>query len=359
MLREIEKKINLEQALSASELLYLYNIDDISVLAKLAGCVRERKNANKVFYNKNFHLEPSNVCVHRCKFCSYRRDSQNQDGAWSMSIDEVENYCREKCNDGITEVHIVGSVHPSKDFKYYLDVIRAVRRNIPSIATIKAYSAVEIADMCNNEKISFKEGISRLKDAGLQAIPGGGAEIFSSKIRAQICSDKINANEYLAIHREAHKQGIRTNATMLFGHIESREDRIEHLIMLRDLQENTNGFDSFIPLKYRIANNSLASIVKEEVGIIEVLKTFAISRLALNNFAHIKSYWPMLGKDLCAHALLFGADDIDGTINDSTKIYSMAGAEDTSPTMDVSELTRIAASAGFVAVERDSFYNLI
>ncbi|MEG1898151.1 MAG: CofH family radical SAM protein [Bacteroidales bacterium] len=358
MLNKIKNNIDAGIPLNADELMFLYNMDDMSVLAALSGNIREQINGKNVYYNRNFHLEPSNVCVHRCKFCSYRRNSEDEAGAWTMSLNQIKEYCREKYKPGMTEVHIVGSVNPNKDFTYYLDVIKLVRSLLPPIVKIKGYSAIEIADMCTKAGLSFNDGLIKLKEAGLDAIPGGGAEIFNKEIREIICPDKPNADVYLQLHKTAHQLGIHTNATMLFGHIEERRHRVEHMLMIRDLQDITGGFDAFIPLKYRVSNNELGK-GKKEVDIIEVLKTFAISRLALNNIPHIKSYWPMLGKELCQLSLLFGADDIDGTINDSTKIYSMAGAEEKSPILLASELASLAEHAGFIAVERDSYYNIL
>lgn len=373
MLGLIENKIKSEVPLSGEELLFLYNLQDMSKLASLANVVRERINGNKVYYNRNFHLEPSNVCRHRCKFCSYRRDSADEPGAWTMSLEQVEEYCRQKYQPGMTEVHIVGSVNPQREFGYYRDIIAKVRELMPREVKIKGYSAVEIWDMCEQAGYPLEEGLGKLIDAGLNAIPGGGAEIFNREIREKICPDKIDAQKWLQVHRVAHKLGLHTNATMLFGHIESREHRVEHLLMIRELQQETGGFDAFIPLKYRIANNDLGKLcgqgvdyrdngdirVDREVDIVEVLRTFAVSRIALGNVPHIKAYWPMLGKDLCQMALVFGADDMDGTINDSTKIYSMAGAEEQRPGLEVEQLRLLAQSAGFEAVERDSYYNIV
>ncbi len=356
--RILIQKIASGTPLNTEELMDLYNTCDMSLLAELSGKARERLNGKNVYYNRNFHLEPSNVCVHRCRFCSYRRNSESEEGAWTMSLEQIKQYCMEKYVPGMTEVHIVGSVNPDRNFGYYLDIIKEVRKLLPPIVKIKGYSAVEIADMCAGEGIPVREGLSQLKEAGLDALPGGGAEIFNKQIREIICPDKPDAQAWLNVHKEAHRLGIRTNATMLFGHMETREQRIEHLLMLRELQEQTGGFDAFIPLKYRTANNELGKEHKE-ADITEVLKTFAISRLALQNIKHIKSYWPMLGKELCQLSLLFGADDIDGTINDSTKIYSMAGAEEKNPGLSAKELEQIAERAGFTAVERDSHYNII
>ncbi len=343
---------------SAKELLELYKTQDLSILAELASVERERLNGSNVFYNQNFHLEPSNICAHKCLFCSYRRDSEEQQGAWTMNLNQIKEYIQEKYYKGVTEVHIVGSVNPHRDFKYYQEVVKTVRTTLPSEVFIRAYSAVEIADMCISAGITFSDGLKQLQDVGLGGITGGGAEIFNPKIRTQICPDKIDAQAWLNVHKEAHKLGIQSNSTMLFGHIESYEDRIEHLLMLRELQDETGGFNSFIPLKYRNINNILGTNLKE-VDNIEVLKTFAISRLALNNILHIKSYWPMLGKELCQQSLLFGADDVDGTINDSTKIYSMAGAEEQKPQLTINELNHMVKQAGYKAVERDSYYNIL
>ncbi len=336
-------------------ILELYDNFDMNTLSEYAHDVRSFFNGNKVFFNNNFHIEPSNICRHRCKFCSYRRDNSLQPGAWSMSLEEIRDYCREKYQKGMTEVHVVGSVHPEKGLDYYVSIIEIIRKELPDEVTIKAYSAVEIDDMSKYSGKSWKEVLSILKSAGLQALPGGGAEIFEPGVRAQICPDKADGATWLEIHRIAHKMDIRTNSTMLFGHIESREDRINHLLSLRELQDETGGFDAFIPLLYKSSNNSLSHL--GELNIIEVLKTFAISRIVLDNIPHIKSYWPMLGKDLCQLSLLYGADDIDGTINDSTKIYSMAGSSVSNPGMTKQDLERIAVACGYQAVERDSFYN--
>lgn len=343
---------------TAKELLELYEIDDLSLLSKIASEIREELNGKNVYYNRNFHLEPSNVCIHKCKFCSYRRNSEDENGAWTMSLKQIREYCKEKYLPGITEVHIVGSVNPNREFNYYLNAIKEVRSTLPLSVKIKCYSAVEIADMCSSANLSLKEGLTLLKEAGMDAIPGGGAEIFNKEIRDIICPDKIDAQTWLEVHKQAHNLKINTNATMLFGHIESREHRVEHMLMIRELQRETNGFDAFIPLKYRAANNPLG-VEHKEVDIVEVLKTFAISRIALNNVPHIKAYWPMLGKELTQHALLFGADDIDGTINDSTKIYSLAGAEEQNPGLSANELIYLAQAAGYNAVERDSYYNIL
>lgn len=335
--------------------------------------VRRQRNGERVWYNRNFHIEPSNICAHRCKFCSYRRDDASQPGAWSMELDEIIPYCEAKFEPGMTEIHIVGSVQPGRPFSYYRQIVEkvhdfALQHGIETPdqvggdaperhVTVKAYTAVEIDDMCRYNHLDAGDCLRQLKEAGLETMPGGGAEIFAPHVRRQICPDKCTGERWLEIHRTAHQMGIPTNCTMLFGHIESREDRVDHLLALRALQEETGGFNAFIPLKFRSRGNALSSL--GEVSDEEVLRTFAIARLALDNITHIKAYWPMLGKDLAFEAMAWGADDLDGTINDSTRIYSLAGADDQNPSLSVAELQARAAAAGWIAVERDSFYRFI
>jgi len=348
--------------MTRNELLALYDAP-LPELQAAAGQLRRQLNGNTVWYNRNFHIEPSNICTHRCRFCSYRRDNAGQEGAWSMELDQILPYCRQKYEPGMTEIHIVGSVHPDRNFDYYRQIVSQVhdfalehgtsRRPV----TVKAYTAVEIDDMCRFNRLTAEECLKQLREAGLETMPGGGAEIFAPHIRRQICPDKCPAERWLDIHRSAHRMGIPTNCTMLFGHIESRETRIDHLLALRSLQSETGGFNAFIPLKFRARGNSLADL--GEVSDEEVLRTFAIARLALDNIPHIKAYWPMLGKSLALEAMSWGADDMDGTINDSTRIYSLAGARDQNPSLTVSQLEDLSAAAGWKAVERDSFYRII
>ena len=325
--------------------------------------VRRSLNGDRVWYNRNFHIEPSNICTHRCRFCSYRRDNAGQPGAWSMELGEIIPYCEAKFEPGMTEIHIVGSVHPARSFEYYEQLVQKVsgfargKATPDRPVTVKAYTAVEIDDMCRFNRLSVDECLGRLQAAGLETMPGGGAEIFAPRIRMQICPDKCTGERWLDIHRNAHRRSIPTNCTMLFGHIESREDRVDHLLALRTLQEDTGGFNAFIPLKFRARGNALAQL--GEISDEEVLRTFAIARIALDNIPHLKAYWPMLGKELAMKAMSFGADDLDGTINDSTKIYSLAGAEDQRPSLTISELQELATASGWKAVERDSFYKII
>ncbi len=342
---------------TGEEALELYQSNDLNSLSELALKIRREKNGNYVWYNKNFHLEPSNVCIHRCKFCSYRREQDNAPGAWNMTLEEATDYCIDKYKPDITEIHIVGSVHPLRDINYYYNLIEHIRRNLPETVTIKAFTAVELDDMAKKASIPIEELLIQLQNRGVKILPGGGAEIFSQRVRKIICPDKADATRWLQIHEKAHKLGFRTNSTMLFGQLETREERIEHMIMLRDLQDKTGGFDAFIPLLYKKANNNLG--INKEADITEILKTFAISRIVLDNIPHIKAYWPMLGKETSQLTLLYGADDIDGTINDSTKIYSMAGSREQNPSLTVDEIEKLAGECGFNAVERDSFYNII
>ena len=335
----------------------------LSELQAASSFVRKSLNGDCIWYNRNFHIEPSNICAHRCRFCSYRRDDDAQPGAWTMELADILPYCEAKFEPEMTEIHIVGSVHPERPFSYYTDIVRRVRTFANAHATperriaIKAYTAVEIDDMCRYNRLNLADCLQALQEAGVEMLPGGGAEIFAPAVRQQICPDKCTGERWLEIHRTAHRHGIPTNCTMLFGHVESRADRIDHLLALRELQEETGGFNAFIPLKFRSQGNALSHL--GEISSEEVLRTFAIARLALDNIPHITAYWPMLGKDLALEAMDWGADDLDGTINDSTRIYSLAGAEEQRPSLSVEELERLAGAYGWKAAERDSFYRII
>ncbi|MDR1680273.1 MAG: aminofutalosine synthase MqnE [Prevotellaceae bacterium] len=351
----IVSRIKHGQRLSFDDGLALYECPDLNRLATLATCVRRRHNGNAVYYNRNFHIEPTNVCVNDCVFCSYRRRA-GEDGSWALSLDDVRELCRRYVGAPVTEVHIVGGVHPGRDIYFYAALLDVVRQTLPQVA-IKAFTAVEIDYMAKHAGMSYEKALRLLQENGLAAMPGGGAEIFDETVRRQICPRKTDAQTWLYIHETAHDLGIRTNATMLFGHIETPAHRIDHLIRLRELQDTTGGFDAFIPLKYKASNNALGAVVGE-ISTSDVLRTIAVCRMMLDNIAHIKAYWPMLGKDVMQLALLFGADDIYGTIDDSTRIYSMAGADE-HPSLCVPELENIITDAGFVPTERDTFYNTV
>jgi aminodeoxyfutalosine synthase len=257
---------------------------------------------------------------------------------------------------GATEVHIVGGVHPQRGLTYYEEVIRRIRAAYPDLF-IKAFTAVELDFMFHKSRVESAEGLQRLKIAGLDAIPGGGAEIFDEKLRAKLCPDKTGSAAWLSIHEQAHQLGIPTNATMLYGHIEKYRHRIDHLDRLRGLQDRTSGFQVFIPLKYRKANNPLGEI--GEVSTVEDLRNYAVSRIYLDNFPHLKAYWPMIGKEIASLSLSFGVDDLDGTIEDTTRIYSMAGAEDQNPAITTTGLSELIRKAGWAPVERDTLYNTL
>ena len=341
--------------LSAEDALILWHDAPLWSLSELALQRKRAVSGDKVYFNRNFHLEPTNICVFNCKFCSYRKPKGSPE-AWDMSMEDVERMVRGYVGSGVTEVHIVGGVHPEHDLYYYADMIRRVKAILPDVS-VKAFTAIELAWMIDRSGLSIRDGLQVLIDAGMDAIPGGGAEIFDEQIREQICPDKGSTAQWLAIHREAHLLGLKTNATMLYGHIESLEHRVDHLLRLRALQDETQGFNAFIPLKYRNYGNSLSAI--GEVSVVEDLRTLAMSRLILDNVPHIKAYWVMYGKQTTELALSFGADDVDGTIDDTTKIYSMAGAEEQRPRMSVAEMRAMVERVGLRAVERDTLYNEI
>lgn len=341
--------------LSFDEALTLWHSAPLWRLGEAALKRKRAVSGDKVYYNKNFHIEPTNLCVFNCKFCSFRQPKASPK-AWDYSMEEIEQIVRSHEGCGATEMHIVGGVHPHHGLDYYCDMIRRVKAILPE-AAVKAFTAIELAYMIRQAGLTLEEGLRQLIDAGMEAIPGGGAEIFDEEIRAKICPDKGSTAEWLEVHRTAHRLGIKTNATILYGHIEQTHHRVDHLMRLRELQDQTGGFNAFIPLKYRNFGNSMSEI--GEVPITDDLRTLAMSRLILDNVPHIKAYWVMYGRDTTEMALAFGADDIDGTIDDSTKIYSMAGADDKRPRMSVAEMEAMVRRAGLRAVERDTHYNEI
>ena len=328
---------------------------ELGFLGRLASIVRERKNGDKVYFNRNFHIEPTNICIHNCSFCSYRR-RVNEEGAWEMNKQDMLAEIDRFTNKGVTEVHIVGGVHPQRDLYYYTNLLKAIKLKNPDLQ-IKAFTAVELDFMIRKAKVSYTEGLKVLRSAGLDSIPGGGAEIFDEKLRKKICPDKTNSETWLHIHQLAHEMGIPSNATILYGQLESYEQRIDHLNRIRNLQDKTGGFQAFIPLKYRHENNALSEI--GEVSTIEDLRNYAVTRIFLDNVPHLKAYWPMIGKELAGISLDFGVDDLDGTIDDTTKIYSMAGADDQKPVFRTDDLNILIRSANRVPVERDTLYNTL
>ncbi|MEI6061512.1 MAG: CofH family radical SAM protein [Bacteroidota bacterium] len=350
--KEIALKVLGETRITPEEGILLYKEADTSLLALLADQVRKRKVGEYVFYNRNVHIEPTNICVYDCKFCSYSHHQSKE--SWELTVDEMVKTVVSR-GDDITEVHIVGAVHPGRDIYYYANLVKHVHEARPSLH-IKAYTAIEIEYMAERSGLSFEEGLQLLKDSGLNSLPGGGAEIFDDKIREQICGKKSTTEAWLAIHETAHKLGIPTNATILYGHVEQFEHRIHHMELLRQLQDRTGGFNAYIPLKFKSKNNEMSYV--GEVSLIEDLRNYAVSRIYLDNIAHLKAYWPMIGKEMAALSLAFGVDDLDGTINDSTKIYSLAGAGE-NPSLSSDEIRQLVIKAGRVPAERDSVYNII
>jgi len=340
------KRINTEEALI---LAYGASLPLLSVLA--SECKRNA-GSNVVYFNRNFHIEPTNKCVYNCQFCSYHKPAGDPE-CWDLSVEEMLDIVRKFEHSPVTEVHITGGVHPKHDLNYYADLIKQIKTIRPDIS-VKAYSAVELDYMIKKSGMTYSDGLALLKKSGLDSIPGGGAEIFDDKLRQIICGDKIDAETYLKIHEEAHKLGIPSNATMLYGHSETWENRIDHMSRLRDLQDRTHGFNAFIPLKFRNENNNMSYL--PEVSVTEDMRNFAISRIFLDNFHHLKAYWPALGRDSAVMSLAFGVDDLDGTIDDTTRIYTMAGAEDSSPSMTSSGIAELIRSAGLKPVERDTNY---
>ncbi len=351
--KDIATRVEAGERLSADDALTLWRDAPLWRLGMLATARKRAVSGDKVYYNRNFHIEPTNLCVFNCKFCSYRRPKGSPE-AWDMTAEQIDEKVRGYVGRGVTEVHIVGGVHPEHDIYYYCDMIRRVKAILPE-AAVKAFTAIELSYMIRKAGLAVDEGLRLLIEAGMNAVPGGGAEIFDEEIRVRICPDKGSTAEWFEVHRAAHEAGIKSNATMLYGHVESVEHRIDHMLRLRGLQDETGGFNAFIPLKYRNFGNSMSEI--GEVAVTDDLRTLAMSRLLLDNVPHIKAYWVMYGKQTTEMALAFGADDIDGTIDDSTKIYSMAGADDARPRMSVDEMREMAARAGFRAVERDTLYN--
>ena len=354
-LKTIAEKVVNNKRINDDECLLLFEKAGLGFLGILANLVRERKNGNNTFFNRNFHIEPTNICKNHCKFCSYRR-LEGQKGSWEYSIEDIENIAKKYINQPVTEVHIVGGVHPNRDLYYYGEMISRIKNILPKIH-VKAFTAVELEFMIKKSGLSIEQGLKKIKEFGLDSIPGGGAEIFDETIRKEICPDKTSSKQWLKIHETAHSLNIPTNATILYGHIENYSHRVDHMNRLRTLQDKTHGFNSFIPLKFRSENNAMSYL--NEVSVVEDLKNYAISRIYLDNFDHIKAYWPMIGKDITQLSLSFGVDDIDGTIDDTTKIYSMAGAQDQNPTLSVNEIVKLIKETNRIPIERDTLYNTL
>lgn len=354
----IARKVYANERITPEEGIYLYDHGELSYLGILANYVRERKNGNRTYFNRNFHIEPTNLCVYDCKFCSYSRliKQRSDVSAWEYTMDDMFNIVKQYDGLPVTEVHIVGGVLPQYDMPFYEAFFRRIRAHRPDLH-IKALTPVEYHYIFKKAKVSYEEGMQRMREAGLDSMPGGGAEIFHPEIREQIAADKCNAEQWLRIHEIWHEMGMRSNATMLYGHIENSFHRIDHLERLRQLQDKTGGFQTFIPLKFRNQDNQMSNV--PESTTVEDLRNYAVCRIYLDNFDHLKAYWPMIGRHVAQMSLAFGVDDIDGTIDDTTKIYSMAGAEEQNPALTTEELVNLIRRVGRQPIERDTLYNVV
>lgn len=356
--RQIAQKVADNQRISFDEGVFLFEKADLAFTGALANLVRERKNGDFTYFNRNFHIEPTNLCVYDCKFCSYSRliKQRNDESAWAYSMEEMLDMVYKYDGQPVTEVHIVGGVLPQYDMPFYTEFFNKIKQHRPELH-VKALTPVEYHYIFKKAKVSYEDGMRLMKEAGLDSMPGGGAEIFHPEIREKIAADKCTAEQWLRIHEIWHELGMRSNATMLYGHIEEFHHRVDHLEQLRQLQDKTGGFQTFIPLKFRNQDNQMSHV--PESTAVEDLRNYAISRIYLDNFDHIKAYWPMIGRQIAQMSLAFGVDDLDGTIDDTTKIYSMAGSEEQHPTLSTRELVDLIRKVGRRPIERDTLYNIL
>jgi aminodeoxyfutalosine synthase len=355
-LQSIAAKVKAGERITDADCLTLFEKASLGFVGSLANEVKERLHGDKVYFNRNFHIEPTNVCVFSCNFCSYSKLYAHKEEGWELTIQQMLDIVKKYDGQPVTEVHIVGGVHPKMDLNFFADLLKQIKAHRPDLH-IKAFTAVEYDYMFRKAKLSVEEGLKFLIEAGLNSIPGGGAEIFHPEIREKICADKVDAEGWLKIHETAHQLGLHSNATMLYGHIENYTHRVDHMRRLRELQDRTKGFNTFIPLKFRNKDNDMSNV--PESTHIEDMRLYAIARIYLDNFPHLKAYWPMLGRQQAQLSLSFGVDDIDGTIDDTTKIYSMAGSEEVNPSMSTGELVSLIRQAKREPVERDTLYNEI
>src|SRR5258706_670115 len=355
-LKAIAEKVMAGQRIDDEDALALFEKGSLALVGSLANSLREKKHGDSTYFNRNFHIEPTNVCVFSCNCCSYSRLYAHRDEGWELTMEQMLNKVKSYDGKPVTEVHIVGGVHPKMNLEFFADLMRKIKTHRPELH-IKGFTAVELDYMFSKAKKTTKEGLSYFHEAGLDSLPGGGAEIFHPEIREQICADKVDATGWLHIHETAHNLGMHSNATMLYGHIEKYHHRIDHMRRLRDLQDKTNGFNTFIPLKFRNKDNDMNNV--PESTITEDMKMYAIARIYLDNFPHIKAYWPMLGRENAQLSLSFGVNDIDGTIDDTTKIYSMAGAAEQNPSRTTAQLVTLIKQVKRKPIERDTLYNEI
>ena len=356
-LRIIAEKVKNGERITYTEGVLLFEKADLPFLGALANLVRERKNGDKTYFNRNFHIEPTNLCIYTCKFCSYSRlIKQRGEDSWEYTMEDMMNIVRKYDGEPVTEVHIVGGVLPQYDLPFYLEFFKQIKAHRPELH-VKALTPVEYHYIFKKAKVSYTEGMRLVKESGVDSLPGGGAEIFHPDIRKQIAHDKCTGEQWLEMHEIWHNLGMRSNATMLYGHIEKYEHRVDHMEKLRELQDKTGGFQTFIPLKFRNKDNEMSHITESTT--VEDLKVYAIARIYLDNFDHIKAYWPMIGQTTAQIALSFGVDDIDGTIDDTTKIYSMAGSEEQHPALSTRDLVTMIRRVGREPIERDTLYNVV
>jgi aminodeoxyfutalosine synthase len=355
-LQNIGNKVIHNERISFDEGVYLFEKASLPYVGALANWKRESLHGNKTYFNKNFHIEPTNVCVFSCKFCSYSKLYAHKEEGWELTIDQMMDIVKSYDGKPVTEVHIVGGVHPKLTLEFFLELMRTIKAHRPELH-IKAFTPVELEYMFRKAKVTTEEGMKLAHEAGLDSLPGGGAEIFHPDIRTVICADKATADEWLHIHKTAHNLGMHSNATLLYGHIEKYEHRIDHMERLRQLQDETKGFNTFIPLKFRNKDNDMHDVPESTLA--NDLKMYAISRLYLDNFPHVKAYWPMLGRETAQLTLSYGVNDIDGTIDDTTKIYSMAGSEEQTPVMTTAQLVGLIKQAKRQPIERGTLYNVI
>lgn len=355
-LSHIRNKVFSGERITDEEAIILYEKAPLSFLSFLSDHIRRQRHGDKTFFNRNFHIEPTNVCIYTCKFCSYSRLIKNRKDGWEFTMDEMLDMVKKYDGQPVTEVHIVGGVLPQYDLDFYCTLFQKIKEHRPDLH-IKALTPVEYHYIFKKAKVSYEEGMQRILESGVDSLPGGGAEIFHPDIRQQIAGDKCNAEEWLRIHEIWHSFGKRSNATILYGHIETYGHRVDHMRRLRELQDRTGGFQTFIPLKFRNQDNEMSYL--QELPVVEDMRNYAVSRIYLDNFDHIKAYWPMLGRSMAQASLNFGVDDLDGTIDDTTKIYSMAGSEEQYPALSTYELVTLIKNAGRKPVERDTLYHEI
>jgi aminodeoxyfutalosine synthase len=355
-LKHIAEKVLRSERITFDEGVTLYEQGDLGYLGVLANYIREKRHGDKTYFNRNFHIEPTNLCVYDCKFCSYSRLLKQKSEGWEYTMDEMFNMVTKYDGEPVTEVHIVGGVLPQYDVPFYQELFSRIRKHRPELH-IKALTPVEYHYIFKKAKIDYATGMRLMHEAGLGSIPGGGAEIFHPEVRELISKDKCTGDQWLAIHEEWHKLGGRSNATMLYGHIEKFHHRVDHMEQLRQLQDKTGGFQTFIPLKFRNQDNQMSHV--PESSVVEDLRNYAIARIYLDNFDHIKAYWAMISRTTAQLSLNFGVDDIDGTLDDTTKIYSMAGAEEQHPGMSTKQLVELIKNVGRYPIERDTLYNVV